>query len=182
VKQVRTVLAGLHRFSPADEKAVFILEFSKFLGIIDGMSIALNLLLIFIGTVTLAIGAVGLANIMFTAVIERTREIGVLKALGARRRTILGQFLCEAVFIILIGGLAGCMLGIVIAQAIGSLPFMGVILDDEVSQQYGRIHFHVSMLSVLVSVGVLFLVGLIAGMLPAIRASRLDPVEALRFE
>jgi putative ABC transport system permease protein len=182
VKQVRTVLAGIHRFSPNDEKAVFTLEFSKFVTIIDGMSIALNVLLAFIGTMTLAIGAVGLANIMLTSVIERTREIGVLKALGARKRAILAQFLWEALCIVTAGGVLGVALGYLIAVSVGSLPFMGVMLGEELAKEYGRIHFIVTLKSVVVSVGVLFLVGLVAGMLPAIRASRLDPVEALRYE
>lgn len=182
VKQVREVLAGIHRFSPTDEKAVFILEFSKFLSIVTGMSIALNVLLAFIGTVTLAIGAVGLANIMYTSVLERTREIGLLKAIGARRRNVLAQFLCESTIIVLLGGFIGVFLGVVIAESIGSLPFMGALLGEELSQEYGRIHFHVTTTSVLISLGVLIAVGLIAGMLPAFRASRLDPVEALRYE
>jgi putative ABC transport system permease protein len=182
VKQVRSTLAGIHRFSPNDEKAVFTMEFSKFVNIIDGMSIALNVLLAFIGTMTLAIGAVGLANIMLTSVIERTREIGVMKALGARRRTILAQFLWEALCIVLAGGLLGVVLGYLVAAGVGSLPFMGVMLGEELAKEYGRIHFVVTSQSVVVSLGVLFSVGLIAGMLPAMRASRLDPVEALRYE
>jgi putative ABC transport system permease protein len=182
VKQVRSTLAGIHRFSPTDEKAVEIMAFSQFIGIIDGMSIALNALLIFIGLVTLGIGAVGLANIMFSAVLERTREIGVLKALGARRKTILAQFLWESIFVVLMGGGIGVLLGVVIAYSVGSLPFMGVMLGEELSQTYGRIHFQISAISVAVSLGVLFAVGLIAGMLPAIRASRLDPVESLHYE
>jgi putative ABC transport system permease protein len=182
VNQVREVLAGIHRFSPTDDKAVFVLEFSKFVNIIDGMSIALNILLAFIGTVTLGIGAVGLANIMLTSVIERTREIGVMKALGAKNRTILANFLLEAIFIVFIGGIAGIVIGISIAAMIGSLPFMGVMLGEELSKEYGRIHFYVSTTSILVSTMVLFTVGLFAGMIPAIRASRLDPVESLRYE
>lgn len=182
VRQTITFLSQRHRFSPNDETAVFVLEFSKFTGIIDNMSIALNLMLIFIGTVTLAIGGVGLANIMFTAVLERTREIGVMKALGARRRTILSQFMLESFFVVLAGGLAGITLGTAIASAIGSLPFMGVMLGEELAKSHGRIHFVISPDSVLVSFGILGLVGIIAGILPAIRASRLDPVEALRFE
>ncbi|MFZ0429288.1 MAG: ABC transporter permease, partial [Acidobacteriota bacterium] len=160
IKQVRATLAGIHRFSPTDEKAVFILAFSQFTSIVDGMSLALNALLIFIGVVTLGIGAVGLANIMFTAVLERTREIGLRKALGARRRTILAQFLWEAIFVVLLGGTSGCLLGIAIAQAIGSLPFMGVMLGQELSKHYGRIHFLIAPDSVFVSLGVLFTVGL----------------------
>jgi putative ABC transport system permease protein len=182
VKQVRTTLAGLHRFSPADEKAIFLLEFSKFTSIVDGMSLATNVLLGFIGLVTLAIGGVGLANIMFTSVLERTTEIGVHKALGARRSTILFQFLSEAVVIVLLGALAGVVLGVGIAKIIGSLPFLGALMGEEIAREHGRIHFHISGMSVLVSVGVLFIVGLIAGMLPALRASRLDPIKALRWE
>ncbi|UCF35446.1 MAG: ABC transporter permease [Acidobacteriota bacterium] len=182
LKQVREVLAGLHRFSPTDDKAVFVLEFSKFVSIIDGMSIALNVLLGFIGLVTLAIGAVGLANIMFTSVLERTKEIGIMKALGARRRTILTQFLLEAVAVVLAGGLVGVLLGYSISSAVGSLPFMGVLLGEELSQSYGRIHFLISAQSVAISFFVLFIVGMIAGILPAIRASKLDPVASLHYE
>ncbi len=182
VKQVRAVLAGVHRFSPADDKAVFMLEFSKFTSIVDGMAIALKILLAFIGTVTLAIGGVGLANIMFTAVLERTREIGVLKALGARRRTVLFQFLAEALVIVGIGAILGVTLGVGIAKAVGSLPFIGSLMGEEIAREHGRIHFQISQMSLLISVGVLLLVGLIAGMLPALRAARLDPIEALRYE
>jgi len=182
IKQVRELLAGIHRFSPTDEKAVFIMAFSQFVSIIDGMSIALNVLLAFIGIVTLGIGAVGLANIMFTSVLERTREIGVRKALGARRRTILAQFLWEAIFIVLMGGIAGVLLGAAVAQAVGSLPFMGALLGEELSAQYGRIHFTIAPAAIAVSLSVLFAVGLIAGMLPALRASRLDPIVSLRYE
>ncbi len=182
IRQVRTLLAGRHRFLPTDEKAVFILAFGQLTSIVDGLSVALNALLIFIGIVTLGIGAVGLANIMFASVLERTREIGVLKALGAKRRTVLGQFLWESLLLVLIGGVLGMALGVVIAEAVGSLPFVGVMLGEELAQHYGRIHFQISAGAVVVSVAVLLSVGMIAGMLPAVRAARLDPVEALRHE
>jgi len=182
IEQVRETMAGVHRFSPKDEKAVFILPFSKFTSLVDGMSIALKILLGFIGTMTLAIGGVGLANIMYTSVLERTTEIGVQKALGARRRTVLFQFLSEAVVIVLIGAVAGVTLGVAIASAIGSLPFLGALMGEEIAKEYGRIYFEVSGSSVLVSVTVLFVVGMVAGMLPALRASRLDPIKALHYE
>jgi putative ABC transport system permease protein len=182
VEQVRETLAGIHRFSPKDEKAVFILPFSQFTGLVDGMVMALKILLGFIGTMTLAIGGVGLANIMYTSVLERTTEIGVQKALGARRRTVLFQFMSEAVVIVLLGAICGVTLGIGIASAIGSLPFLGAMMGREVGEQYGRIYFEISASSIVVSVGVLFLVGMIAGMLPALRASRLDPIKALHYE
>ncbi|RPI23424.1 MAG: ABC transporter permease [Acidobacteria bacterium] len=182
IEQVRETMAGIHRFSPKDEKAVFILPFSKFTSIVDGMSIALKILLGFIGTVTLAIGGVGLANIMYTSVLERTTEIGVQKALGARRRTVLFQFLSEAVVIVLLGAVCGVTLGVAVASAVGSLPFLGALMGEEIAKEHGRIYFEVKASSILISVGVLFLVGLIAGMLPALRASRLDPIKALHYE
>jgi putative ABC transport system permease protein len=129
------------------------------------MSLALTILLGFIGTVTLGIGGVGLANIMYTSVLERTREIGVQKALGARRRTVLFQFLSEAVVIVVIGGIVGVTLGVLIAWAIGSLPFLGAMMQEEALRNEGRIYFEIAGSSIMVSVGVLFLVGLIAGML-----------------
>ncbi|RPJ56891.1 MAG: ABC transporter permease [Acidobacteria bacterium] len=182
IEQVRETLAGIHRFSPKDEKAVFTLAFSKYTNLVDGMSVALEILLAFIGTVTLAIGGVGLANIMYTSVLERTTEIGVQKALGARRRTVLFQFLSEAVVIVLLGAICGVSLGVAIASAIGSLPFLGNLMGEEIAREYGRLYFEISASSIIVSVGVLFLVGLIAGLLPALRASRLDPIKALHYE
>ena len=182
IEQVRETLAGIHRFAPKDDKAVFILPFSQFMSLVDGMSMALKILLGFIGTVTLAIGGVGLANIMYTSVLERTTEIGVQKALGARRKTVLFQFLSEAVVIVLLGAICGVTLGVGIASGIGSLPFLGSLMGKEVGNDYGRIYFVISAASIMVSVGVLFLVGMIAGMLPALRASRLDPIKALHYE
>lgn len=182
VRQVRAVMAGIHRFSPTDEKAVFTLEFRKFSSIIEGMSLALNSLLAFIGIITLGIGAVGLANIMLTSVIERTREIGIMKAVGAKRRTILRQFLMEAIFIVAAGGIIGVGFGALVASVLGSLPAFGVLLGEQFSNEYGRIHFHISASAVASSVGILFLVGLIAGLIPAMRASRMDPVKALHYE
>ncbi len=182
IEQVRETLAGTHRFSPKDEKAVFILPFSKFTSLADGISMALKMLLAFIGTVTLAVGGVGLANIMYTSVLERTTEIGMQKALGARRSTVLFQFLSEAVVIVLLGAICGVTLGVGIASAVGSLPFLGALMGEEVAKEYGRLYFEISASSIVVSVGVLFLIGLVAGMLPALRASRLDPIKALHYE
>jgi putative ABC transport system permease protein len=96
VRQVRGTLAGLHRFPANDEKAVEVLAFNKFMKIVDAMGMALKALLAFVGSLTLAIGGIGLANIMLAAVVDRTREIGMLKAIGGQRRTILWQFLLEA--------------------------------------------------------------------------------------
>lgn len=181
IRQVRATLAAIHRFSPTDEKAVEILSFSQFMSIIDGMTMALQILLGFVGSLTLGIGGVGLTNIMLASVLERTREIGILRAVGSPKRTVLLQFLAEALLIVAIGGICGVALAWGGVTAISSLPFLGGIMRD-LTEEHGRIEFHLSTASLLVSTGVLFAVGLVAGLIPAFRAANLDPVKALQYE
>ena len=180
VKQVRATLARIHNFSPTDERAVEVIVFNEFMKQIDGMSIALRVLLGLIGTLTLAIGGIGLANIMLVSVTQRTREIGVIKSLGATRGSILLQFLLEAMAIVTAGGALGVLLGIAISIGVGTLPLLGPLFKD--TSGAGDIHLGISRFAVLTSTIMLELVGLISGLLPAIRASRLDPIEALRYE
>ena len=180
VKQVRETLARLHNFGPTDERAVKIFVFNESMRLVDTMGIALRLLLSFIGTLTLAIGGVGLANIMLVSVTQRTREIGVLKSIGATRRAILAQFLLEAMAIVTGGGAIGVAVGWALTSLLGTLPLLGPLFHD--SSGAGDIHLQISMFAVLTSTLMLETVGLIAGLLPAIKASRLDPIEALRYE
>src|SRR5690606_8244848 len=130
IRQVRATLASIHRFAPTDEKAVEILSFSQFMSIITGMTMALQILLGFVGSLTLGIGGVGLTNIMLASVLERTREIGILRAVGSPRRAILLQFLAEALLIVGIGGVLGVAFAWVSVQAISSLPFLGDMMKD----------------------------------------------------
>jgi putative ABC transport system permease protein len=178
--QVRAAIAKRQRFSPSDKRAITMFGREEFRPIIDGITIGLQALLLFIGVLTLGIGGVGVMNIMLVSVDERTREIGLRRALGARRRHIRLQFLAEALAITLIGGLLGMVFSFLIAAAIGTLPFLGPAYEDASGKV--DIHMQVSWLNLAISSGVLLIVGLLSGMIPAERAARLDPVEALRYE
>jgi putative ABC transport system permease protein len=180
VRQVRETLARVHNFSPNDERAVQIIVFNEFLRIVDTMGMALQILLGFVGTLTLAIGGVGLANIMLVSVTQRTREIGVLKSIGATSRAILFQFLLEATAIVTAGGLIGVAIGYGVTAALQTLPLLGPLFKD--TSGVGDIHLQISRFAVLTSTLLLEFVGLVAGLLPAIKAARMDPIDALRYE
>jgi len=166
-EQVRAALAARYHFDPRDDRAVTIFGSRQIMQIADGMSNGLRVVLIFIGTLTLMIGGVGVMNIMLVNVTQRTREIGLRKALGATRRDVAQQFLMEAVTLTGFGGALG------IAFGLGAAFLVRFTLDFQAAAP---------LWSILLGFGVSTAVGLLFGIWPALKAAGQDPIEALRYE
>ncbi|MDP9160768.1 MAG: ABC transporter permease [Acidobacteriota bacterium] len=178
--QVLAAVATRQQFSPTDKKAIQMFGRDEFRPVIDALTIGLQVLLAFVGTLTLGIGGVGVMNIMLVSVDERIREIGLRRALGAKKSHIKLQFLAETLLIMLLGGAIGVLISYAIAAAVGTLPLMGPLFEDESGK--GDIHLRISFVTVMLSTLVLIFVGVASGLVPALKASKLDPVEALRYE
>jgi putative ABC transport system permease protein len=175
----RAVMAGEHKFNQSDRRAVRVFNLMEQVHQFEVITIGLKILLGFIGTLTLGIGGVGLMNIMLVSVSQRTREIGVEKALGARRGDILLQFLAEALTITFIGGVLGIILAYAVALSVGRLTLYSAVAKNG---EAGDIRLMIAPGTLIAATLILTVVGLISGMIPALRASRLDPIEALRYE
>ena len=178
--QVLAAIATRQQFSPTDKKAIQMFGREEFRPIIDGLTIGLQVLLLFIGALTLGIGGVGVMNIMLVSVDERIREIGLRRAIGARKWHIRFQFLAEAMMMMLSGGVLGILLSYALSIVLPTLPLLGPLFEDTTGK--GDIHLRISAMAVLGSAVVLLFVGMFSGMIPALKASKLDPVDALRYE
>jgi putative ABC transport system permease protein len=176
---VRSILAVPHKFNQSDHQAVRVFNLMMQLHQFETITLGLKILMGFIGTLTLGIGGVGLMNIMLVSVTQRTREIGVQKALGAPRRYILIQFLAEALTITFIGGVLGVILAYAVSLSVGRLTLYSAFAKNG---EAGDIRLIIAPGTLIASTMILGIVGLVSGMIPAFRASRLDPIEALRHE
>lgn len=168
-KDVRAVLGGHHRFDPTDEGAIFIwdtVEADKFFYY---FFLGLNLFLSVLGAFTLAVGGIGVANIMFIVVQERVKEIGIRRAMGATKSSIMIQFLVETLFIVGLGASIGFLMGLLILKGINLLPFQEGIGTPTLSFEVAAI-----------TISILMAIGLAAGLMPARTAANLDVVECLR--
>jgi putative ABC transport system permease protein len=126
-----------------------------------------EMVMVAIASISLLVGGIGIMNIMLASVLERTREIGVRRAIGARQRDVVRQFLIETTIISLTGGVAGILLGVGLSQLIGVLAGWSTIVTTS---------------SIVLAFGVSVAIGIVFGLYPAVRASRLDPVKALHYE
>ncbi len=175
ITEIRRVLGLKYRFDPTDERALGIFDTLIIDQIIQKVSLGVTIFLGIVGFFTLMIAGVGVANVMYVVVKERTREIGIQMAVGARKSYILGQFIFEALFLSLIGGTSGLLL------SWGIVYGMSFINTDKGAMQFlGRPILSIGIM--IFTVSVLTLIGLFAGVFPARRAAAVDPVESLRYE
>ncbi|MFC1952254.1 ABC transporter permease [Chloroflexota bacterium] len=169
-EEIESVLRKRHRIDEGEEADFSVLSPEQLMGTFETITIALTVFLGLIGSISLLVGSIGIMNIMLVSVTERTREIGLRKAIGAKRRDILVQFLLEASVLSLAGGAIGLIGAWIIAWGISQIDLGGFVLNAEVSP-----------VIVVVAIMVSVFIGLASGIYPAMRAARLNPIDALHY-
>jgi len=167
IDDVERILRDRHNLKDGDENDFILQSFQDALSTVQTITNLLTMMVAAISAISLVVGGVGVMNIMLVSVTERTREIGLLKAIGAEEEDILVQFLVESIVISVIGGVIGIALGVAGAFLISSVA---------------HIPFVLSIPAIIIAVGVSMGVGVIFGLYPARRAARLSPIDALRYE
>jgi putative ABC transport system permease protein len=165
--RVETLLRERHNLSETKEDDFDVLNLKEIADKINSIGVILSILLLSIASISLFVGSIGIMNMMLVSVTERTREIGIRKAIGAKEKNILIQFLFESILISLAGSMIGMSLGIILSQVGGH------ILAKEVP---------ISFITIIISIFIAFAVGIISGIVPAMKATKLDPIDALRYQ
>jgi len=169
---IETTLRKRHRIDEDEKDDFTIISMEQMIGVFSDITGVVSIFLAAIASIGLLVASIGIMNIMLVSVTERTREIGIRKAVGAKRRDILLQFLIEAAALSLVGGAAGIAFGWTLALAIS---FIAGLAGFPLQATLSPLH-------VIIAVGVSLFIGLVSGMYPAVRAARLNPIDALHYE
>lgn len=172
ISAINTVLKQQHRIQDDINIDFTVRNQADAIKILSTITDALSLFLVAMAAISLVVGGIGILNIMMVTVAERTREIGLRKAVGATKKAIRNQFLLEACLLTSLGGLVGIIIGVIVSYLIS-------IVMKKLGYDWA---FVISWISIVLSVGVSILTGIIFGLFPAIKAAKLDPIEALRYE
>jgi len=170
IEEIETLLRKRHRIAEDEDNDFAVTGLEQLMGTVETITLALTVFLGMIGGISLLVGSIGIMNIMLVSVTERTREIGLRKAIGAKRRDILMQFLLEAAMLSLVGGAIGLTGAWLVAQGISLIDLGGFTINAVVSP-----------FIVILAISVSIFIGLASGVYPAMRAARLNPIDALRY-
>ena len=171
VEEVTSILRQRHRLREGEDNDFNVINMTEILASMQQTMAAFALFLTFVGAIALTVGGIGIMNIMLVSVTERTREIGTRKAVGAKRRDIINQFLIESAVLSFFGGIVGLLMALGVLQLMGTLRLGSYAIVPQVSPEI-----------MIIALGVSVAVGLVSGTYPAVLAANLDPIECLRHE